>query len=255
MTALPISTLRKPKRRRIGGAANFMAIAPIAATKVIDARLERRHAEADLEHQRQQERRRADADAEQERADDRWRGSVGMRSSDRSRIGFGTRRRVEDIGEQQGRRRRAARSSVSAGGMMPRPSAVEPVMKPARPSADSMKPSVVEAGARVAADVRDVERREDQAEDADRDVDPEDPAPVEIGGDEAAERRAERPGRSAPAWSARRASRRARASGRICRITSRPTGTIIAPPMPCTIAGARRAPRSSPTGRRGSSRA
>ena len=33
------------------------------------ARLERRHAEADLQQQRQQERRRADADAEQEAAD------------------------------------------------------------------------------------------------------------------------------------------------------------------------------------------
>ena len=40
------------------------AMAPIADTKVMHARLERRQPEAELEHQRQQEGHGADADAE-----------------------------------------------------------------------------------------------------------------------------------------------------------------------------------------------
>ena len=48
----------------------------------------------------------------------------------------------------------------------------------------------IERAAFVLLDVRDEAHRQHDAEDADGDVDEEDPAPVEIGGDEAAERRA-----------------------------------------------------------------
>ena len=44
-------------------------------------------------------------------------------------------------------------------------------------------------GGRGSRDVGDEPRHQHEAEDADRHVDPEDPAPVEVGGDEAAERR------------------------------------------------------------------
>ena len=81
------STLRKPKRRRIGGATNFMAIAPTAAANVIMPDWNGGHAEAELQEERQQERRRAHADAEQEGADQAV--PEGRQpSSVRSRIGF-----------------------------------------------------------------------------------------------------------------------------------------------------------------------
>ena len=47
----------------------FMPMAPTAVAKVIMPGLERRHAEADLQHQRQQERQRADAEPEHEAAE------------------------------------------------------------------------------------------------------------------------------------------------------------------------------------------
>ena len=84
------------------------------------------------------------------------------------------------------------------------------------------------------ADVGDEQRDEHEAEDADRDVDPEDPAPVEIGGDEAADRRPEHradQGRHGEPGERRTSS----ALGTVRSRTSRPTGTIIAPPMPWTM--------------------
>ena len=71
MTALPMSTRRKPKRRITGVAVARMVIAPAALAKVMRPESERVHAEPDLQHQRQQERQRADADAEERAADDR----------------------------------------------------------------------------------------------------------------------------------------------------------------------------------------
>ena len=69
-TALITSTCLKPKRRRIGPAVVFMAMAPTAVAKVEHAGLERRQAEAELQQERQQKGRGADADAIDEPADD-----------------------------------------------------------------------------------------------------------------------------------------------------------------------------------------
>ena len=70
MTALTISTARKPKRLRIGSAVNFIDMAPAAEAKVRRPEANGAETEADLEQQRQEERRRADADAEDDAADD-----------------------------------------------------------------------------------------------------------------------------------------------------------------------------------------
>ena len=111
----------------------------------------------------------------------------------------------------------------------------KPKTRPSSPTALSRKPQQVERRRPLLAHVRDEQRDQHDAEHADRHVDPEDPAPVEIGRDEAAERRARASGRSAPAWSARPSRAPGRALGTERSSTSRPTGTIIAPPMPCRV--------------------
>ena len=67
--ALTISTLRKPKRVDDARGDRLHADGADGAGKGHQAGLERRHAEADLQHQRQQEGQRADAEPEQKAAD------------------------------------------------------------------------------------------------------------------------------------------------------------------------------------------
>ena len=69
-TALITSTCLKPKRRRIGAAVVFMAMAPTAVEKVSMPDWNGRQAEAELEQERQQKGRGADADAVDEAAHD-----------------------------------------------------------------------------------------------------------------------------------------------------------------------------------------
>ena len=68
-TALITSTRLKPKRRRIGAAVVFMAMAPTAVAKVSMPDCNGCQAEAELQQKRQQEGHGADADAEDEAAD------------------------------------------------------------------------------------------------------------------------------------------------------------------------------------------
>ena len=69
-SALITSTCLKPKRRRIGAAVVFMAMAPTAVENVSMPDWNGRQAEAELEQERQQKGRGADADAVDEAAHD-----------------------------------------------------------------------------------------------------------------------------------------------------------------------------------------
>ena len=91
ITALTTSTLRKPKRRRIGGAANFMAIAPIAAAKVM---MPDWNGVMPKPTCRSSGRRNGVAPTPMRKrsAPIRLVAKVGMRKSERSRIGFAIRR-------------------------------------------------------------------------------------------------------------------------------------------------------------------
>ena len=73
---------------------------------------------------------------------------------------------------------------------MPRPITLMPGDQAEQADARQHKSPEVEARHRLLAQVVDEPERQQDAENADRHVDPENPAPVEIGGDEAAERRA-----------------------------------------------------------------
>ena len=70
-TPFHIRVLRKPKRRRMGGAASFMRNDPARRAEGDQAAPAGGHAEADLHHHRQQERQGAAGDAGQGPADHR----------------------------------------------------------------------------------------------------------------------------------------------------------------------------------------
>ena len=109
------------------------------------ARLERRHAEAELEQQRQQERRRARCRG----------GTASRRSRCAGRSGCGTARgrgsggrcagACSDIGDEQRRPADDEAPASTASGSRPRPSVVEPVMKRGEPEAEQGEAGRVEA--------------------------------------------------------------------------------------------------------------
>ena len=157
------------------------------------AGLQRREAEAELQHQRQQERRRADADAEQRTADDaREVGphtqeaevqhgppalalettSVHDVAGDARRAGGDAHARSERRQQVLAERRRAERQRRQP----------DPRQQEALP---------VERRAQVLDDLRHEAAGQRPADQPDRHVDEEDPAPVPVGADEAAERRPE----------------------------------------------------------------
>ena len=70
-TPLTIRLLRKPNRRRIARRDRLHRQEPSAVAKVISPLCAARHAEAELQHQRQQERLRALGDAGQRARDHR----------------------------------------------------------------------------------------------------------------------------------------------------------------------------------------
>ena len=72
---------------------------------------------------------------------------------------------------------------------MPRPIMLRPRYEAQEADAREDEPLEVEARHRLLAQILDEPERQQDAENADRHVDPEDPAPMKIGGDEAAERR------------------------------------------------------------------
>ena len=166
-----------------------MVSAPKAAAKVSWPELEGAEAEAGLQHQRQQERQRADA-----------RSGTGSRRSPRrgrSAPAAGAGRPPDGRpGRRAGRRagcrprRRRAEPGVAQPGTMPRPMVSKPNMRPTRPTEVRREARPVSnGGGRASRSGRDEQRDQHQAQHRDRDVDPEDPAPVEVGGDEPAEQR------------------------------------------------------------------
>ncbi|AEK61011.1 hypothetical protein CFU_1179 [Collimonas fungivorans Ter331] len=151
------------------------------------AGLERRQAETQLEQQRQQERQGAHADAEQRAAED-----IHAQRRDLQQPQVDQRmRRAEGmpyIRQQADRADRHADQRDIAGHQVP---AGAGQAEHQRRTADCRQQEAdpVERHGIVAAQVFDIARRQVDAEDADRNIDEEDPAPVEIGSDETAQRR------------------------------------------------------------------
>ena len=186
-TALVTSTRLKPKRRRIGAAVLFMAMAPAALAKVRSPDWSGVQAEAELEQQRQEEGKGAHADAVEKAAHD-----AGEEGVDLEQVEIEQRRwrvaRVADIEpaadgarhEQRDHDRRREQSLADGG---------EAEGEAREPDAGQNEAFDVERRQPLFANVGDIESGEDHADEPDGNVDPEDPAPGDEGGDEAAERR------------------------------------------------------------------
>ena len=84
-----------------------------------------------------------------------------------------------------------AQATESSIGRRWRPPVASPSISAARPTPDRTKPATSSGGRSGSRMFSRIEAREHDPEKPDRDVDEEDPAPVEIGRDEAAERRAD----------------------------------------------------------------
>ena len=148
---------------------------------------EGRQAEPDLQHQRQQERNRADAEPKQKAADDR--GHEGLRLQEaevEDRVGVAA--RVADV-EREQRRSTQDHPDDDRRGREAAPDHGQPEDEAEQPRSRQDEALEIERRDVALADVLDELQRQQHAEQADRRVDPENPAPVEIGGDEAAERR------------------------------------------------------------------
>ena len=201
MSAFTVSTQLKPKRRRMIGTTVFMPIAPTTLESVIRPDWNGGETEAELQQERQQERHRADAGAVDEAAEDR-----GAHGRDLQQREIEHRRRrapgMQDIGiggdgaagdqRQHDRQRQEIEAEHRAAEGEPADA------EPGQHHADR-----VERVGRLRAHVLDEDRRQHDAGEPDRDVDQEDPVPGNVGGDEAAERRARAAARSAPAASPR----------------------------------------------------
>ena len=148
----------------------------------------RREAESDLQQQRQQERHGADANAENEPADDagvEGRDVEQLEIEDRARVRTG----VPDVGGERKRADRDHRRDQPNRARCRARSVLKPGYEAQEADARQDESLEVEARHGLLAQVVDEPERQQDAENADRHVDPEDPAPMKIGGDEAAERR------------------------------------------------------------------
>src|SRR5579885_1328899 len=114
-------------------------------------------------------------------------------------------------GKRRGPERGESRRNLPRHEAAPNPA--KPEQKTCKAKAGEDEPFDIERPERLFLHLLNKERGENHPGNADRHIDPKDPAPVEIGGDEAAKERA----------------------------GNRPTGTIIAPPSPWRV----RAPTSS----------
>ena len=121
-TALITSTCLKPKRRRIGAAVVFMAMAPTAVEKVSMPDWNGRQAEAELEQERQQKGRGADADAEEEAAHDAGKERIDLEQAEideRGGRGAGMtdiEPAADDADSEQRRHHRRRQESLADGG-------------------------------------------------------------------------------------------------------------------------------------------
>ena len=150
---------------------------------------ERTEAESGLQHERQEERQGADADPEQEPAHDR--GSE-CRHAQKVEVEhrMGHRRGMAHI-EQDAEATDGQQHSARPAGDDAAADCLEAEHQPDQPDGGEQKPAAVEGGRSRLAHGRDEQRHQHEAEDRDRHVDPEDPAPVEVGRDEATEQRSD----------------------------------------------------------------
>ncbi len=147
---------------------------------------------------------------------------------------------------------RPRRRSRTASGIRCPPEA-KPSISRARPTPDSRKPTKSSGGMFSSLMFGMNRMREEDPEDPDRDVDEEDPAPVEIGGDEPAEHRPEDRSRPSPGWSASPAPARPRCAARCAAAPAgRPAPSW---PRPCPGGSARSTKPSSELATRAGERA
>ena len=128
-------------------------------------------------------------DPEQEAADDRGaEGRHAQQAEVEHRVGDPA--GVADVEQDADGARPPAAPALAQPGTMSRPMVSKPNISPTRPDGGQHEARRRRSGGgRGSRSVRDEQGDQDQAQDRDRDVDPEDPAPVEVGGDEAAEQR------------------------------------------------------------------
>src|SRR5271163_3766043 len=151
------------------------------------ARFERRQAETNLQQQRQQERDRADAEPKQKAADDR--GHEGLRLQEtevEDRVGVAA--RVSDV-EREQRRPAQHHRDDDRRGRKTAPDHGQSEDEAQQPRPRQSEALEVETRDIALPNVFDELQRQQDAEQADWRIYPENPTPVEIGGDEAAERR------------------------------------------------------------------
>ena len=121
-SALVTSTRLKPKRRRIGAAVVFMAMAPTAVAKVSMPDWNGVQAEAELQHQRQQKGHGADADAIDEAADHAGKERIDLEQAEiEQRRGRGAgvadiEQAADDAGDEQRGHHRRREQSLADGG-------------------------------------------------------------------------------------------------------------------------------------------
>ena len=167
---------------------NFIPRAPSPVAEVSIPDWKARQAEAELQHQGQKEGQRAGADAEQRAARrvDAERGQAQQAQID-DRVGAPRRVAGHSLPAAPGRPAPSRRPTGT--GTSPSPDSVTPDRNSASPGPSSRKPPQVEPRHPLHADILDQQGHEDQSQHRDGHVDPEDPAPVEEGGDEPAQRR------------------------------------------------------------------
>ncbi len=248
MKALAISTRRKPNRFRIGCAANFMMIAPTPRRRS-SYRTGRASGRSQAGTSAAGGTAARGADAEEGAAH-----NIGAEGRQREQAQVDQRRGVAErmthieapaASPRRGRGRRHQRAGTS-----PRPASVAPV-RSRRGRGRAGRSERVEPTLLLGAHIGDVERHQNEAEHGDGDVDPENPAPIEM---VVMKRRARPSTGPSKAGTVNQASAPTSpgARGRARRTIRRPTGTIMAPPMPCRT---RAATRASENGRAASDRA
>src|SRR3984957_17844933 len=187
MIAITISTRRKPKRRRIAVAENFIAIAPAAAEKVSepDAKGDKPKPSCSISGNKEG---KAPEDETKKDAADRAKKERRNRQQAEVEDRVGPPAGVPDIGRQRGeadddhrridrRRNEAATDQRQAED------------RRRQPESRKEKPDKVESRDFLLAQILDEDQRQRDSQAADRHIDPEYPTPMEIGGDEPAERR------------------------------------------------------------------
>ena len=189
MKALTVSSLRKPVRSRMRFAMVFMNSAPTAAMKVSEPEARGLRPKPTCSISGRRNGNGADADAEEEAAHDADAEGGDLQKAELQHGKRGA-PRVEDIENEADRADDHAAGGDLCRDQMP-PARGEAEHEQGEAEAGEKEADGVEGRRIVFLDVRHEAHRHHDSENADGNVDEEDPAPVEIGGDEAAERRAD----------------------------------------------------------------